>query len=72
MKTAEKRRMGFAAMTPEKQREIASRGGKAAHASGHAHQWTVETAAAAGRKGGSATKRRRVVREVTVNHGTQE
>jgi len=43
---------GFAAMDQEKQREIASKGGKAAHASGHAHEFTSEEAREAGRKGG--------------------
>jgi uncharacterized protein len=41
---------GFAAMNPEKQREIASLGGRAAHMSGHAHEFTTEEARAAGRK----------------------
>lgn len=41
---------GFAAMSPEKQREIASLGGRAAHMSGHAHEFTTEEARAAGRK----------------------
>lgn len=45
---------GFAAMPPEKQREIASKGGKAAHESGRAHEFTSEEAAEAGRKGGKA------------------
>ena len=44
---------GFASMSPEKKREIASKGGKAAHALGTAHKWTSEEAQAAGRKGGS-------------------
>jgi general stress protein YciG len=43
---------GFAAMDDEKQREIASKGGKAAHESGHAHEFTSEEARKAGRKGG--------------------
>lgn len=43
---------GFASMSPKKRREIASRGGKAAHALGKAHRWTREEAQAAGRKGG--------------------
>jgi uncharacterized protein len=43
---------GFAAMDDERQREIASKGGKAAHASGHAHEFTSEEARKAGRKGG--------------------
>jgi len=43
---------GFASMDPEKQREIASKGGKAAHEKGTAHQFTPEEAREAGRKGG--------------------
>lgn len=43
---------GFASMDAERRREIASKGGKAAHAKGTAHQWTPEEAASAGRKGG--------------------
>ncbi|GAA4333023.1 KGG domain-containing protein [Flaviaesturariibacter amylovorans] len=43
---------GFAAMSPERQREIASKGGRAAHEQGVAHQWTSEEAREAGRKGG--------------------
>lgn len=43
---------GFAAMDPEKRREIARRGGKAAQAKGNAHRWTKEEAIAAGKKGG--------------------
>lgn len=50
---SEKQYRGFASMTPEKRREIAMKGGKAAHAKGTAHQWTREEAQAAGRKGGS-------------------
>jgi general stress protein YciG len=45
-------------MDPEKQRRIASKGGKAAHAKGRAHEWTVDEAREAGRKGGSASHRR--------------
>ncbi|MEO5671274.1 MAG: KGG domain-containing protein [Ramlibacter sp.] len=41
---------GFAAMDPQRQREIASLGGRAAHQSGNAHEFTVEEARAAGRK----------------------
>jgi uncharacterized protein len=41
---------GFAAMDPARQREIASLGGRAAHQSGHAHEFTSEEARAAGRK----------------------
>ena len=42
-----------------KQREIASKGGKAAHQKGTAHEWTSEEARDAGRKGGMASHRRR-------------
>ncbi len=47
-----KSRRGFASMTPERQRDIARRGGQAAHIAGTAHEWTATTAAVAGRKGG--------------------
>jgi len=50
---------GFASMDIAKQREIASKGGKAAHAKGTAHEWTSEEAREAGRKGGMASHRRR-------------
>jgi general stress protein YciG len=43
---------GFAAMSPERQREIASKGGRAAHEQGVAHQWNSDEARQAGRKGG--------------------
>ncbi len=43
---------GFGAMSPEVRKAIASKGGKAAHARGTAHEWTSAEAAAAGRKGG--------------------
>ena len=45
---------GFAAMDREKQRQIASMGGKAAHAKGTAHEFTSQEAALAGSKGGKA------------------
>jgi general stress protein YciG len=45
---------GFAAMDERKQKEIASKGGKAAHEKGTAHEFTPEEAAEAGRKGGEA------------------
>lgn len=47
---------GFASMDKARQREIASKGGKAAHARKVAHEWTPEEAAAAGRKGGLRRK----------------
>ena len=49
-------RRGFASMTPEKQREIASKGGRAAHQKGTAHEWTSEEARSAGRKGGQISR----------------
>ena len=50
---------GFASMDRSKQREIASKGGKAAHQKGTAHEWTSEEAREAGRKGGMASHARR-------------
>ena len=52
-------------MSAEKQREIASKGGRAAHEKGTAHEWSAEEARAAGRKGGLAShKKRRPLPEV--------
>ena len=51
-----KERRGFASMSPEKQREIASKGGRAAHQKGTAHEWTSEEARSAGRKGGQSSR----------------
>jgi general stress protein YciG len=48
--TQERRLRGFAAMSPEKKKEIASMGGRAAHACGRAHQFSSEEARAAGKK----------------------
>ncbi len=54
---------GFASMTEEKKREVASKGGKAAHTPtpghprGPGHKWTSEEAQNAGRKGGSISRR---------------
>jgi uncharacterized protein len=48
---------GFASMDPAKQKEIASKGGRAAHQQGVAHEWSSEEARAAGRKGGEAVSR---------------
>ena len=50
---------GFASMDASRQREIASKGGKAAHAKGTAHEWTPDEARVAGRKGGEAVSRDR-------------
>lgn len=51
-----KARRGFASMSQEKQREIASKGGRAAHAKGTAHEWSAEEARQAGRKGGQVSR----------------
>ena len=50
-------RRGFASMDPSKQREIASKGGRAAHKQGVAHEWNSDEARAAGRKGGETVSR---------------
>lgn len=50
---------GFASMDKEKQRKIASMGGKAAHQKGTAREWTSEEAREAGRKGGLRTQSRK-------------
>ena len=50
---------GFASMDAARQREIASKGGKAAHQKGTAHEWTPDEARVAGRKGGEAVSRDR-------------
>jgi general stress protein YciG len=61
---------GFASMDRAKQREIASKGGKAAHQKGTAHEWTSEEAREAGRKGGMASHRRR--KEMVDQQGGSE
>lgn len=53
----EKSKRGFASLSPEKMREIASKGGKAAHAKGTAHQWDSLEASLAGQKGGRMSRR---------------
>lgn len=50
---------GFAAMNSDRQREIASMGGKTAHQRGAAHRFTSEEAQKAGRKGGETVSRNR-------------
>ena len=60
---------GFASMDRAKQREIASKGGKAAHQKGTAHEWTSEEARDAGRKGGIASHRRRREQMATQSGG---
>ena len=56
MTTERKERRGFASMSAEKQREIASKGGRAAHEKGTAHEWTADEARNAGRKGGQVSR----------------
>ena len=51
-----KQKRGFASMSAERQREIASKGGKAAHEKGTAHEFTPEEAKLAGQKGGKAAQ----------------
>jgi general stress protein YciG len=54
-----KSRRGFASMDPSRQREIASKGGRAAHQKGTAHEWSSDEARSAGQKGGIAVSRDR-------------
>jgi general stress protein YciG len=54
--TEQKERRGFASMAAEKQREIARKGGRAAHEKGAAHEWTADEARLAGRKGGQVSR----------------
>jgi len=56
---AGKSRRGFASMDPNRQKEIASKGGRAAHAKGTAHEWSSDEARVAGQKGGVAVSRDR-------------
>jgi general stress protein YciG len=62
-------------MSAEKQREIASKGGRAAHEKGTAHEWTADEARAAGRKGGQISRGGRgrlVVAEGAASSGPGE
>jgi len=63
---------GFASMDRSKQREIASKGGKAAHQKGTAHEWTSEEAREAGRKGGMASHRRKQEQQSSDVQGSAE
>jgi len=56
---AGKSRRGFASMDRSRQREIASKGGRAAHAKGTAHEWSSDEARTAGQKGGIVVSRDR-------------
>jgi general stress protein YciG len=59
MSDRDKSERGFASMDEEQQREIASKGGRAAHESGNAHEFDSEEAREAGRKGGETVSRDR-------------
>jgi general stress protein YciG len=63
---------GFASMDPQRQREIASEGGRAAHEKGTAHEFTSEEAREAGRKGGMArsANRRNAMSNGSSNSGS--
>ena len=74
MNAHHKERRGFASMSPEKQREIASKGGRAAHEKGTAHEWTAEEARTAGRRGGQISRggRGRLPQAVVLASGGTE
>jgi len=59
-------------MDRAKQREIASKGGRAAHQKGTAHEWTPEEAREAGRKGGIATHQRKTADRQTPQESTPD
>jgi len=63
---------GFASMDPQRQREIASEGGRAAHEKGTAHEFTSEEAREAGRKGGMArsANRRKAMEQAGGQHAS--
>src|ERR1700748_875807 len=66
------RSRGFAAMDSERQREIARKGGKAAHEKGTAHEFTSDEARAAGKKGGEAVSRNRAHMSAIGQRGGQQ
>jgi len=57
--TGKRSSRGFAAMSPERQKQIASEGGRAAHRLGVAHEWNSDEARNAGRKGGQIVSQNR-------------
>jgi len=65
-----KEKSGFASLDLNQRREIASKGGKAAHQKGTAHEWTPDEAREAGRKGGHTPRQRRAV-DVNTSQDTQ-
>jgi general stress protein YciG len=68
----ESRGRGFAGMDRERQRQISSQGGKAAHQKGTAHEFDSEEAREAGRKGGMVSGGRRRAREQAANATSTE
>lgn len=68
----ESRGRGFAGMDKERQRQISSQGGKAAHQKGTAHEFDSEEAREAGRKGGMVSGGRRRAREAAANETPRE
>lgn len=58
-KKSGKSRRGFASMSQDKQREIARKGGIAAHQKGTAHEFTSDEARRAGSLGGRARQKKR-------------
>lgn len=62
---------GFASMSPERQREIARKGGKAAHQKGTAHEFTPQEAREAGRKGGQSVSKDRAHMALIGREGGQ-
>ena len=62
---SEKEKRGFASMDAQKQRDIASKGGRAAHEKGTAHEFDSSEAKAAGRKGGRVAHERGTAHEFT-------
>lgn len=67
----ESRGRGFAGMDPERQRQISSQGGKAAHQKGTAHEFDSEEAREAGRKGGMVSGGRRRQRDQSPESGSE-
>lgn len=69
MKATGKTKRGFATLSPERKKLIASLGGKAAHAKGTAHEFTADEARQAGRKGGLAVSRNKAHMAQIGRHG---
>lgn len=68
---AEKEKRGFASMDQSKQREIASKGGRAAHEKGTAHEFSTDEAREAGRKGGKVAHERGTAHEFTSDEARE-